>query len=157
MSEENANIAEEELDNTAVRPKEASRLLGITQSTLRRWNNKGLIKAQRTMNNQRRYPMSEIRRLQKSGYYMDKYEGSTEKRENTEGITDFLKGVGMPVDNLEEAGKTLKTLLIANETPRKVRDPLLGREIIRSIKSIIIAAFVMGMFGILGWKLLEVI
>lgn len=44
-------------------PKEASKMLGVTVTTLQSWDKKGLIKVVRTVTDRRRIPQSEIDRL----------------------------------------------------------------------------------------------
>lgn len=43
-----------------IRPKEASRLLKVSQNTLRSWDNQGFLKSIRTKGNQRRFLLSSI-------------------------------------------------------------------------------------------------
>jgi len=43
---------------------DAARMLGVSVDTMRRWEREGKISATRTGGDQRRFPLSEIRRLQ---------------------------------------------------------------------------------------------
>jgi excisionase family DNA binding protein len=47
--------------------KEACKFLGVSPSTIRRWEKEGKIKCVRTLGGQRRVPESEIMRLQSLG------------------------------------------------------------------------------------------
>ncbi len=49
-----------------LRLTKASKLLGVTSQTLRRWANQGRIKTIRTKGNHRRIPLSEIERMLKT-------------------------------------------------------------------------------------------
>ena len=46
-------------------PKEASKLLGVSVKTIRRWNKQGKIKCVRTIGGKLRVPESEIKKLKK--------------------------------------------------------------------------------------------
>lgn len=50
-------------DLPALPPRRAARALGISITTLRRWEETGLITAFRTPGGQRRFPQSEIDRI----------------------------------------------------------------------------------------------
>lgn len=50
-------------DEEALAIGDASRMLGVTVETLRRWDRDGRIGSFRTPGGQRRFPLSEIRRL----------------------------------------------------------------------------------------------
>ena len=48
--------------------KEASRLLGVCQDTLRDWDNKGFFPAVKTPGGQRRFRLSDVKRVQAEGF-----------------------------------------------------------------------------------------
>jgi hypothetical protein len=45
-----------------IRPREAATMFGVTARSLRRWHERGLISARRTMGGQRRYWEGEVRK-----------------------------------------------------------------------------------------------
>ena len=49
-----------EIQGKYIRPKEASKLLKVSQNTLRQWDNRGIIKSIRTKGKQRRFLLSSI-------------------------------------------------------------------------------------------------
>jgi DNA-binding transcriptional MerR regulator len=49
-------------DDRLIRPHEAKTLFGVSTRTLRRWHDRGLISARRTMGGQRRYWEGEVRK-----------------------------------------------------------------------------------------------
>jgi excisionase family DNA binding protein len=54
---------------------EAGRLLGVCQDTLRDWDRKGLFPAVRTAGNQRRFRLSEVKRVQAEGFSKGEIKG----------------------------------------------------------------------------------
>jgi excisionase family DNA binding protein len=50
-------------DDDLLRPGEAARRLGVSLDTLRRWDRAGKLRCVRTLGNQRRVPMSEVKRI----------------------------------------------------------------------------------------------
>ena len=55
---------------------EAAELLSVTVPTVREWEKRGLIKTWRTPGNQRRIPMSEVRRLKETSNGRDMETGT---------------------------------------------------------------------------------
>src|SRR5690348_9538446 len=51
------------MKDTLLTIQQAATLLGVSTRTLRRWEQKGLLKPQRTMGNQRRYSQTELETL----------------------------------------------------------------------------------------------
>ena len=46
-----------------LRPKEAAKMLGVTTTTLREWDKRGVLHSVRTPGNQRRFHENEIKKL----------------------------------------------------------------------------------------------
>lgn len=133
------------MSNTAVyKPKDFSKLLGVSVLTLQRWDNAGLLKAYRTPTNRRYYTYEQY--LEFKGMKDEKHEGQTviyarvstrkqndDLEKQTEFLRQFCNAKGMVVDRcIQDQGSGL------NYNRKKWND-LLDDVMEGKIKAIVIA------------------